>query len=538
MMMMLRIALRSHWKGLIAIAALGSFLSLANTAGYLKLVGTTEEELRVFGAKMAVLAQQVVYMMPLPVDPETVGGYLQWRGYGGLGLIFAFWAVLAAAGAARGEEERGLVEQWLAAGVPRTRLVFARFAAFAGVAAAAVTLIGAVAYAGAAGYGKPLDAVGLVGKSLALFAFGLACYAIAFAFAQLAGSPSDATGAGGAAVFALFLLDGVGRTAPGLGIASDLSVFGLYHRTTSLAPTGRFDGPATAALFAIALVAALLAAAAFARRDLGAPLFASLARSAAPRVVIANPLFGLPVLGRLWEQRLSLLVWAGALVLIASFMLSLVDATTDLMLTTMRVFLRDLPGDPRLVLSATLLFGISLMLLAVFAVVQVAGWAEEDASGRLEMTLAQPVARWRVVAERAAALGVAVALLGAAASGAFAVGAWMKAIPLEGGRLAAAAALLVPFALTFGAVGAVLAAYRPRLAVFALATVAVLSFLVQFLGPPLGLPRWVLDLSVFELYGTPLVTEVSRGGLAGMLAIVAGGFGVALLLMQRREVGR
>jgi len=50
-------------------------------------------------------------------------------------------------------------------------------------------------------------------------------------------------------------------------------------------------------------------------------------------------------------------------------------------------------------------------------------------------------------------------------------------------------------------------------------------------------PGWVADLSVFQLYGTPLLTGVFWSGLWAMLAIVAAGFGAATLLMQRREVG-
>lgn len=540
---MIRIALRSHRRGMLTMSVLGALLALANTAGFLRLVGTSEAERLAFAVKMEALAHQVAFMIPLPVQPETVGGYLQWRGYGAFGYILAFWAVLAAAGAARGEEDLGLAEIWLAAGVSRVRLVFARFAAFAVAAAAVVSVIGLAAWAGAAAYRVPLDVAGLLGKSAALFAHALACYGIAFAAAQLAAGRRSAAAAGGAMVFALFLLDSMGRTVPLLvdAGASSLSVFGLYHRTTSLAPSGRFDAGATAALLGIALAATALAAAAFARLDLYAPLFGRRVRTrGAARAGVASPLAGLPVLGRLWEERLGLLAWAGAMALLAFFMISIIDSTVDLMLSTptMRAFLRGLPGDPRLVLSGTFMFSLACMLLAVFAIVQVALWAEEDASGRLEMILAQPVPRWHVVADRALALAAGVALLAAVASGAFAVGARLKGIPVAGGRLVTAAALLLPFALTFGAAGAVIAAFRPRLATFALAAAACGSFFLQFLGPPLDLPRWLLNLSVFELYGAPLLTDVSRGGLAAMVATVAIGFGAAMLLMQRREVGR
>ena len=74
------------------------------------------------------------------VAPDTLAGYVQWRAYGSLTIIVAVWALLAATGAIRNEEQRGLLETWLAAGVGRIRLVAARFTAFAVAATGALAL--------------------------------------------------------------------------------------------------------------------------------------------------------------------------------------------------------------------------------------------------------------------------------------------------------------------------------------------------------------------------------------------------------------
>ena len=71
-----------------------------------------------------------------------------------------------------------------------------------------------------------------------------------------------------------------------------------------------------------------------------------------------------------------------------------------------------------------------------------------------------------------------------------------------------------------------------------LATLAFLSYLVTELGPLMKWPDWVLKLSVFSLYGTPLTSGVYWTGMWILLAVVILGFGVAAVLMQRREVGR
>src|SRR5260370_8638889 len=65
---------------------------------------------------MSVLAAQFTVIIPPPVRPDTVGGYVQWRAFGFLAILFAIWGLASASGAARGDEERGLVPAVLAAG--------------------------------------------------------------------------------------------------------------------------------------------------------------------------------------------------------------------------------------------------------------------------------------------------------------------------------------------------------------------------------------------------------------------------------------
>ncbi|HEY4025949.1 MAG TPA: hypothetical protein VGO86_05920, partial [Candidatus Dormibacteraeota bacterium] len=96
--------------------------------------------------------------------------------------------------------------------------------------------------------------------------------------------------------------------------------------------------------------------------------------------------------------------------------------------------------------------------------------------------------------------------------------------------------LLVPFALTFAAAGAVADAEWPRAVVGVLGILAFASFLIYELAGLMGWPSWVANLSVFQLYGTPLLTGVNWSGRWAMLAVVVVGFGLATLLMQRREV--
>src|SRR5947209_14752285 len=123
------------------------------------------------------------------------------------------------------------------------------------------------------------------------------------------------------------------------------------------------------------------------------------------------------------------------------------------------------PADPSVGMIGVVWVGGVQLLIAVFAITQVARWSAEDAEGRLEMVLSAPVHRWRVVLERAAALTIASALIVGAGSLAVGFSAPGQGIQLDAGRLAITTLLVLPFALTFGGPGAVFAAIQPRVAV-------------------------------------------------------------------------
>jgi ABC-2 type transport system permease protein len=180
---------------------------------------------------------------------------------------------------------------------------------------------------------------------------------------------------------------------------------------------------------------------------------------------------------------------------------------------------------------------IAAVIVAAYAITQTSHWASDDAGGKLEMEIAQSIARWRVVAERAATLAVGALVMAAVGSGVTGVIAPSQGVHLDTGGLVTATALLVLLALTFGALGALVIARLPRVAVPFLAVVAVAGFYLPLFTPLFKWPSWVLDLSLFHLYGTPLTTGVYWTGLWVMIAIVVVGFGGAVAAMRVREVG-
>jgi len=253
-----------------------------------------------------------------------------------------------------------------------------------------------------------------------------------------------------------------------------------------------------------------------------------------------SPLLRVPVLPAVYQQRLELLGWAVATGLLAVMFVSLSKTIVSFLETTpaLRPYLALAGGGHvEQAMIGFFWFGMLQLLLAIYAVTQAARWAAEDGDGRLEAVLSAPVHRWRVVMERAAALALSCLAIVAVGSAAVAVTAAAQPMALAGGALLNASWLVVLFALTFGAIGAALTGFAPRATVAVLAAFAVVSYLVRDLAPLFGWPKWVEHISVFSLFGTPLATGVWWTGALAMLAVVAGGFGVALVAMQRRDVG-
>ena len=538
--MMLRIGLRFHRTGLIASAAIGGLNGILQSLGFKAIAGTSEAARQQFGLQMQVLGRQVSYLAPLPLHPETLAGYVQWRVFGFLPLVFGFWALMAGSGVIRGDEERGLLELWLGTGISRARLMAARAATFTLADAGAILIVCVLMEFGANAAGSPLPVAGLLADGAALAALSATCFAIALLVAQLADSRRAAAGAGAILLLGLFLLNSLGRTLDGPAHFRGLSPFFYADQTNGLSPGGHVGWASTIGLSLAAVVLIGLASLAFARRDLGSGL---VRRRPAERPQVhepsSNPLVRSPVLANLYEQRVGLLAWIVSIALLAVFLTSLAKTLAELVnsIPVLRAYISG-QGDLNRAVISVFWFGTVPLLLAVFAITQVSRWTSDDTEGRLELLLSEPVARWRVALDREGALLIATALIAAAGSLVTWWVADLQGIGLGLGPVGLATALLLPFGLTFGSLGAALVGWIPRATVILLSAYAVVAYFLTQLAPLFTWPAWAESFSVFYLYGTPLTTGVYWTGLWILLAVIGAALAVGLLSFQRRDLGR
>jgi len=499
--------------------------------------GTTAGQRAAFAHEMSALAVQLSYLLPAPYRVDTLAGYVQWRAWGTLSVVISVWAVAAAAAAVRGDEEKQLVDSWLAARVSRPRLVASRLTSF-GAAALVAVVAASLATVLSAARSEPVSVAGVSGKALALWLLIVTLFALCSLVAQLTPSLRGAQAAGAGLVVVLYLCDIVARSQHSFDGLSWVSPFKWYDATDAMAPGGRLGVPGVGLSVATILAAGGLTALAFARRDLRGPLF-SLPIQAATRDVPPFPALAWPVARLLYRQRWTLAVWTLITALVAVFMVTLAHGTVESLLSLpgMRAFLTHGSSDPYQGFIATFWFGTAELLIAGFAVHLVSGWATDDTEGILAAVLSTPRHRWAVIAERAGTAVVGITVVVAVGSLAAAITSASLGTSLDAAGVFRASWPLIPFALTFAAAGAVASTRWPRAAIGVLGVLAFASFMTADLPPLMNWPGWVADLSVFQLYGTPLLTGVFWNGLWAMLAIVAAGFGAATLLMQQREVG-
>jgi ABC-2 type transport system permease protein len=188
-------------------------------------------------------------------------------------------------------------------------------------------------------------------------------------------------------------------------------------------------------------------------------------------------------------------------------------------------------------LSVALFFYFPV-LLALFALTNVWGWASDEEEGRLEVLVTVPVARGQVLLARYAAGALSLAgVLSLTLTGILLTAAVLQ-VPLQTDRVVAAVLAGGPPALVVLVGGLTLAAWlaRPGLAVGVTGGLIVAMFLLDVLAPLFDWPDAIRHLSLFHFYGRPLLDGVAWGDMAGLLVAALLLAGWNFLGFRRRDI--
>ncbi|HUS14739.1 MAG TPA: hypothetical protein VM536_06935, partial [Chloroflexia bacterium] len=319
----------------------------------------------------------------------------------------------------------------------------------------------------------------------------------------------------------------------------------LPHHYASLnkpmVPGRGFDWSAYAVLLGVGLVCAVLALALFERRDLGAP-FRLRVQGARVRQRTGGSLALLssPFARALRDLLGPTLAWTTAL----GVYVLMIEAMTNEILEPIQAITRTPLGqllgplNSSMALLQVMVLTSVVLLLAGFAVTQVATWTADEEAGRFELVLSTPQRRMGLLLARFAAVAVASTGLVAGLGGAFWLGGRLFNVTLDLGKLWAGMVGLVPLILLIVAAGWALAAAlrRPAAAVPIVGGVLITMYIFDLLAPLFKPPTWVLQLSIFYHYGRPFLEGISGAGMTTLIVGTGLLLGLALWGFSRRDI--
>lgn len=167
--------------------------------------------------------------------------------------------------------------------------------------------------------------------------------------------------------------------------------------------------------------------------------------------------------------------------------------------------------------------------------------ASEEQKGTLELVLAGPIPRWRVVAEKFGALVVATVLLGVVLWASLALGAAPVGLDIGTGPLAAATFMLVLLGLTFGALALLVGSLTGKrgLALGITTAVAVGTYLLDLYAAVSEAVEPFRGLSPFHYYdaAVPIQNGVDPVHVAFLMVVTVFLGAFSLLAFERRDVG-
>ena len=517
--LLLRFALRRERIRIPVYIALFTVIVAQNAAGSEQLY-TTQAERAEYAATVAGNPGLIAMVGP-PYALTSVGGDVAWQ-MGGFGAaIVALMSVFIVGRHTRAEEQSGRSELVGAAPVGR----FAPLAVALIVVAAAQVLLGAAVTLTMLGFDQPT--AGSLALGVSLTGAGLVFAGVAAVAAQVAQTTSAMSGIAGGALGAAYALRAAGDV--GDGTLSWLSPIGWAQAMRPYA--GERWWPLALSLGA---AAALMAAgvALRARRDDGEGLVAP-----RPGPATASPRLTTPLGLALRLQRGALLGWSAGL-FFSGLSIGLTGRDAESLIGDggeISDILGSSAGD-----LVDQYFAVSMLTMALigtgFGVQAALRMRAEETSGRLEPLLATALSRraWTAAYVAVAMAGSALVL---AANG---LGAGLAdAINSDDAgqlpRLLAAAVVPTPAVWVVVAAAVALFGLVPRAAVAAWGVLGA-CVLVSVLGPLLGLPDWVLELSPFEHVPQLPADDFRSGPLLALCAVAAALTAVGMLAFRRRDL--
>jgi ABC-2 type transport system permease protein len=184
-----------------------------------------------------------------------------------------------------------------------------------------------------------------------------------------------------------------------------------------------------------------------------------------------------------------------------------------------------------------LVFTQLVVIVAAFAVTTANRWASEEEAGRLDLVLALPEPRRRVILAHFGAAALALTMVTALIFAGAVVAAAIVGMQLDASRVAQAAIGMVPVGLVVASAGYLFSGWlHTRAVTGTLIALVIASFLITLLARVFHWPEVLLQLSIFEHYGAPLVDGLRLPRVFGLLLVAGATLTLATLRFARKDV--
>jgi len=479
-----------------------------------------------------------VYGNPSPAHIQTLGGLISWKEGPSFAVTAGLWSILALSSTLAAEAQKRSLDFVAVAPLGQRRVAIEKIAAHVtGLLVVMAVVAGAAWLAGFLFGTLPGDAIkpgAAIGFALWTGLMALASGSVAFALAPVVGR-AGAAGLAGTVMIGGYFLNGYQAAVPAFSGWANATWFGWTTQHQALA--AQFDWPSLVPVALVSVVLFIVGVEAFARRDIGETV--ALPWPGLPAVTLG--LRG-PVTRSLGERLPLAIAWGSGIGLFGlvlgassgSFSTELARTSSDSLKLFHTLFPRiDLTTSGGFLQLSFVEFGF---ILAGFAsATLVAGWASDEAGGRLDLLLAAPLARarWAVSSGLGvfAAIGVMTALLALGVGCGAAIAGGNPTVPALG------AAVLGLYAVALAGVGVGIGGLvRTSIAGEAVVVLVVATFLVDLIAPALKLPGWVHQLALTNHMGLPMMGNWDWVGISACLALALGGLALAGWGMSRRDI--
>jgi len=504
---------------------------------------------------LALTRNPALRLFAEPVDVLTPGGYATWR----LSLVLpllAIWALLTVSRTLRGEEEHGALDMLLSVPRSRGRIAAEKLAAVATSLLLIGLLIAVAAFTGATIIGVDLGPGRALLFGLNTTLFALVFGALALVVSQFTREARTAAGVTGVLLGLSFVLTSAGRVVSGGAWIGQLSPLHYFELNKPLVANYAVNWGAMLLMATLASALTVGGVALFVRRDIAAPVVLPVWPFPA-----RTPPRGLPfdawslrsVFARSVSTAARPALWWGVAVgcytmLLTALLRQLQRNLSDLLGDLARSnpmyaaaigrFTRG--GDVTTNMTLlNLVFTLLVVVVAAFAVTTANRWANDEEGGHLELVLGTPNPRRRVILAHFGGAALALTLVTALIFAGAVVAAAIVGMQLDTGRVAQAAIGMVPVGLVVASAGYLFSGWlRTRAVTGTLIALVIASFLITLLARVFHWPDILLQLSIFEHYGAPLVDGLRLPRVFGLTGVAGAMLTLATIRFTRKDIDR